>query len=598
MKKEPDQLAAYLDDMKKRADAFEPKLVSSNSDWQRREAVSEILPDGATLNPYQSNRQATLFGGMIPEGSSGSSGGSGSSLFHMRRPYMPELDSVDRQDFPQDRRKANAYWRMFHKYDPLFGTAMDMYAEMLTSTFDIIIKEDSSKEIKDTFEYMCEEVAFIEKLRFIIREFLVLGEVFIHNFYDEDLKIWTHIGFHNPDYIEVKDLPMIAMDPILNVLPDPAMKQALSENTPESRELRQKLPNEFVSKVLAGQKIRLSPTNCSFLARKLHPYDTRGTSLATRLWRIWMVEDAVYNTTIAINRRLGSPINVLKMGDPTTGYLPSPSQETRMLEMLARAELDPAAWICTNYAVNFEAWGAGQQAISISRENPVIENIKLTALGLSKSFTSGEISYASSKSGLQVFLRRLLSMRQFLESTWIYPKFFKPISQMNNWKKAKPSEVSHRYRMKRTSQEIQEENLLIVPELVWHNKLDPSLDGDLLRALGQLKQQFGIKVKKETICSTAGLDWEEELAGHYKEFLKEEKIKTKVLGETKSSEYDEQEQQQGGAKPPGTPGGGAMPPGAKPPKGGGPTPPGGAAKNVPMDDSLASPSDGMPSTLE
>ena len=1022
MPKKPDELGSYLTEMQRRADAFEPKLISSDPSWQRREALKDILPQGSSFSDYQPSRKATLFGGGLPEGSSTMPGGGGSSQYHMRRPYQPELDSPDRQDFPQDRKRANAYWRMFHKYDPCFGTAMDMYAEMLTSTFDIIIQEDTSSEIRDTLQYMCDEVSFIEKLRYIVREFLVLGEVFPHLFYDDELRIWTHIGFHNPDYMEVKDLPMISMDPILNVLPDASMKAALSENTPESRELRQKLPGEFVSKVLAGQKIRLSPTNCSMLARKLHPYDVRGTSLATRLWRIWMVEDAVYNATIAIYRRhacfvagtkvltnegtknieemkegdivvsgdgqfkkveaaweevadeivelkvagsektectanhrfkvwtkprtcacgcgqeltyeyggtprsfitghhnksirdpitgqflkeckdwkiyseepsvrvlssyepiqtlnaedikrgdflliprkfnesqvevnnetrlkarllgyyvaeggrvqiprlagmkygvnwafskaefdtwaedvvcsgielglnarkrfdckatdpiregvtrvfvdnvkdlwfaewcfkhggvhsktkvlseevmswplelkkelligmyrgdghksksgdsvfydsvstslvyqvrlilaqlgifgsiykqekgidhpnwndcyavcssgkggrtlrdmiwseklpeppsgnggswtwmdddyiyvqvlgvekrkettpvynltvegdhsyianglatLNSPIKVLKQGDATTGYIPDPSQETRMLEMLARAELDPNAWMCVNYAVNFEAWGTTQQAISIARDHDVIERIKLVGLGLSKSFMSGEVTFASAKSGLQVFLRRLLSMRQYLESTWIYPKFFKPICQMNGWKKAKPSEVTHRYRMKRTSQEIQEENLLIVPKLVWHNKLDPNLDEDLLRALGQIKQQFGIKVRKETVCNAVGVDWEEELAGHYKEFLTEEKIKTKILGATKSQEYDTQESA-GGAKPPGTPGAGALPPGAKPPKGGGPTPPGGAAKNVTMNDKVEPPGGAgggseMPTTIE
>ena len=68
---------------------------------------------------------------------------------------------------------------------------------------------------------------------------------------------------------------------------------------------------------------------------------------------------------------------------------------------------------------------------------------------------SGEVSYASVKGGLQVFLRRLLSLRQFYENTWINPRFFRPISIINEWEKPKPSEVAHKYRVKKTAQQME-----------------------------------------------------------------------------------------------------------------------------------------------
>jgi hypothetical protein len=233
--------------------------------------------------------------------------------------------------------------------------------------------------------------------------------------------------------------------------------------------------------------------------------------------------------------------------------------------MLNRVETDPQAWLVYNYGINFEAWGTTDRAISISKEHDVIEKVKLLALGLSKSFMTGEVTYASAKSGLQVFLRRLLSLRQYLENIWLYPKFFRPISEINQWVTASPSEVNHKYRIKRTAQEIQEQNLIMMPTLKWKNKLDPSVDMDLLQAYGML-EKLGVKLSKATISSAVGMDWQDELESSLKEFKSESEMKDKVLGDNLKQKYDQAhgQAQQQQAQPPGAPGSGAKPPGASP----------------------------------
>lgn len=968
---------------------FQPRIISADPSYARRELAASVLPKDMTLAPGARRSAAGFFGstpmGMMPNGG----GGGGSAMYHMQRPYLPQVESPDRVQFPKSRQEANEDWRFFHKVDPILGTAIDMYAEMMVSDYDIVIGDESSREIGDTLEYMCERVSLIEKLKYIIREYLLLGEAFPHCFFDDDLGIWTYIGMHNPDYVEVMDAPIVNMDPILNFVPDENTRRLLSDGSPEAREFRQRLPAEFVSKIMARQKIRLSPLNATMIARKLHPYDVRGTSIVTRMWRIFMVEDAVYNSTIATFRRHASPVKVIKLGDPATGWIPAPGSETKLLEMLTRAESDPQclvpetpvtlvdgtwkgvgdlrlgealsnrkggseqvlalqeewadklvhldvvgvqgeirctplhkwpiwggprtcmcgcgrkirrgnfvaghsfyvdggyeyaprekgapyktkegkvrflsgfdprqkvtadqihegdylmlprgfeeggtsgvtpamarllgyyvaegnsilvyeredgsrrmgvefsfnvdekhtlvadvckiveslagyspetfdgdrnncqvrvrrnassslaewlvrhggsgartkklsldvmswplalkreflrgyvggdgssiairpssdrryvevtsssedlihqvrlilvqlgtysslssrpndksfsgggiqhrlhvhgafadllsremvglkssckrndphmwwadedyvyvkirkahtvkyrapqrvinmtvsgdhsyqafgfgtynSWLIYHYGINFEAWGTTDKAINISQHNDTIEKVKLLALGLSKSFVSGETTYASSKSGLQVFLRRLLSLRQFLESVWLYPKFFRPISQINEWYTSKPSEVNNKYRIKRTAQEIEEENMLLMPTLKWKNKLDPSVDADILNAYKML-EGFGIRVRKSTVAAAAGLDAREELQGAMKEFKEEKELIENTLGNALGAQFLAAGQQAGaaaaggGAKPPGLPGAGAKPPsaaGAPPGKPGG-----------------------------
>lgn len=566
----------FLTKMAQRGDEIKPRIYGGGAGKQAD--IQSILPEGASLSP----KRAYIYG-------NNSLTQSGAQL-HVQRPYDPEIESPDRYYFPQNRILANKWWRLFYKYDPIFGTAIDMYSEMPVSEFDIVLEGDTSKEILDLLHLMVEECQFLYRFKQMIAEFLVIGECIPHCFFDEALGIWTYIGIHNPDLVEIKDASMVNMEPIISFMPDENIRKLLADTSPESREIRSRLPSEFVSKVLARQKIRLKNTNCSFVPRKMHPYDERGTSLASRMFRIWMVEDAVYNSTIATFRRAASPIKVAKFGNPNTGYIPDESAQDALMRQLTIAETDPQAWLAATYAVNFEAWGASDRAVTISREHDTIEKIKLLAIGLSKGFMTGEVSFASVKGGLQVFLRRLLSLRQFWEAIWIQPKFFGPIMKMNGFVKSSPSELTHQYRMKRTAQELLEGDRYIKPKLKWKNNLDSRVDEDLLRAYGQIKQQFGFTVSKETVGSTVGLDWRNEEEKAAKEYLESDAIKDKVLGSAEKAKYEEESK---AAKPPGGAGGGAKPPaaGGKPPTGKGDVsaPPGsaeGPGDKGPLDESV------------
>jgi len=583
---------------KKRLAEVKPQIISLDSDYSNRKLAESVLPEGASLLP-KVRKKAEMYSSYSGQSTMGGSGGG--SQFHTQRPYLPEFDSPDRQYYPQNRVEANRYWRLFYKFDPFFGTAIDMYTQMMVSDFDIVLENENDQSIKNQLTDMCDKVNIQNVLQTLIREYLVLGEVFPHCSFSEQSGIWSYVGFHNPDWIDVMDSPIIDMEPIMYFIPDDNLRDLISDNSPEAVELRQKLPPEFVSKVLAKQKIRLSNLNCSYLARKLHPYDERGVGMGSRLWRIWMVEDSVYSATLAMNRRAASALKVLKLGDASTGYIPAPSVQQDYLRMLAQAEQDPQAWCVTSYAVNFESWGNQDRTVSLSREYDTIEKAKLVAMGLSKSFMTGESSISSAKSGIQVFLRRLLSMRQYFESTWLLPKFFAPIVQINDWTKSTPSEVNHKYRIKRTAQEKADSNLFVKVKLNWKNKLDPKVDEEVLRAYTQLKN-FGFNVSHDSVGSSVSLDWKDELKKAALEFKERDEILSNTLGPSLKEKFEKENapQQPGqGAKPPGTPGAGAMPPGSmpkpKPPAGGQPgvvNAPGTAEPvNGPLSESFDGPSD-------
>lgn len=496
--------AEQISQLHSKMDAFMPKLAGSNPVDQRRAMFQNDLPAGAN---WDTRRYASGLGGMGTYGPSTQGGGSYNSL---QRPYQPEYDSPDRQQYPVHRILANRYWRLFFKLDPVIGTGIDMYAEMPWGDVKLV-GEGVDGTVRETFEGMWEICQIPQVLPTMVREFLVVGEVVPHCFFSDEDGIWTYVAFHNPDNLEVIDSSLLPMQPVVEFIPDDKLRQILVSNDPELAEIRSRMPPELLARLYSRQNIRLNTDlNATFIPRKLHPYETRGTSLLSRVWRIFMYEDAIFNASIATARRHAGPIKVAKLGNAATNWIPGPEHERRFIELISQAEMDPLAWIVFHYGLTLEAFGTTDRVMTINREWDIIERIKLVALGMSRSFLTGELTFASASAGLQVFLRRLLSIRNFFSEAWIRSRFFKPISQINGFVKPTAAELSHRVRKRRTASELTEDRRYIVPKLDWANKLNPLVDKDLLDAYDKLGK-MGFRISKTKMGSAANLGFEEEL---------------------------------------------------------------------------------------
>jgi hypothetical protein len=504
----------------------------------------------------------------------GSTGGP-KSYMTTQRPYQPEFESPDRQQYPVHRILANRYWRLFNKLDPVAGNCIDMYGDMPWSPFKLT-GPGVEGSVLHAMEAAVSESAMLTALPAMVREFLITGEAIPHLFFDDDKGYWTHTALHNPDQVEVIDAPFIKMDPILEFIPDDRLRNVLSSNHPALRSIRDKMPPQLLAQLQARQNITLSPINATFIPRKLHPYDTRGTSIMSRLWRIFMYEDAIFNASIQTARRHAGPIKVAKLGNAQTGWIPGPEHEAKLVQLLAQAELDPQAWIVYHYGIAFEMVGNTDRMMTINREWEIIERIKLVALGISKSFLHGEVTYASAATGLQVFLQRLKALRNFFEQKWIIPKFFLPLAEINGWIKRSPAEVQHRFRIKRSQKELLQEGGYIIPKIVWEKSLDPAVDQALVTAM-QALENMGVKFSKTTKMATIGMSFEEET----KKIAKEEEFERQFLPKIPKKDEDGEGGGGGGGGVGGMPGGGEPPPdlseeGEEPPAappGGGGTPP-------------------------
>ena len=304
--------------------------------------------------------------------------------------YQPEFASLERIMWPIDRAQQNRYWRLFYKCDPVISTIVDLFGDIISSDFTIT-GEGVDGEIKDTFEDMINETKIISSFPHFIREFLVMGEVIPHLIFDKNKNYWSGLLFHNPDQIKVIDSPFVGMEPIVEYTPDSALRALVKSQHPAVQQAIAHLPAEVIQSIQSGKNIVLDTNlNVSFIARKVHPYDVRGTSILTRLYRILVFEDAVANATIATARRHAGPLKIAKLGDKELGWVPNKEYEQKIIELLTMAEQDPHAFLVLPWFVQFEAFGTTDRVINIRQEWDVIERIKLTALGVSQGFLHGE----------------------------------------------------------------------------------------------------------------------------------------------------------------------------------------------------------------
>lgn len=351
------------------------------------------------------------------------------------RPYHPLFASPDRLQLPVQLAQQNQYWRLFYNVDPIIGGVLDMHSEMPWSSAYLNIDQmgDTSKEILHAYEDMLIETELLSWLPRITKEYLIIGEVFPHLHWDDSEGIFSHITLHNPDYVEVVSSPLVDDDPILTLRPSQDMRRILQSSDPRYIRLRSKMPSDVLALLMGGKNLPLDPLNASHLARRAFPYDIRGTSMLGRMFRILMFEDAVFNGQIQQAQRHALPLRVFKLGDPNSGWIPSPQNQEDFAQLLAEVEVDPLAAIIYSHALQVEYHGIEGKQLRITQEWDVIERAKLIALGVSKAFLHGEVSFASANAGLQVLMMRYRTLRDMFINDWIYKKVFSTMAELNGF---------------------------------------------------------------------------------------------------------------------------------------------------------------------
>lgn len=213
-------------------------------------------------------------------------GGSGDVSKQLPEVYSPLwLDS--NLNLPRDRATINAWCRSFYALNPFVHNAINLHSTYPISKLNI---KCSNREIEKFFNDMIEETDLMNICVQIAQEYWLLGESFVYAELDESKGKWSRLLIQNPDYMIVKRT-VIANEPMIMLRPDENLKKLVNSNRPSDLEQKKQLNQYIVDCVKRGDNIPLDNLHVSHLARRISPYEIRGTGLPVCIFRQLMLFD-------------------------------------------------------------------------------------------------------------------------------------------------------------------------------------------------------------------------------------------------------------------------------------------------------------------
>jgi hypothetical protein len=491
-------------------------------------------------------------------------------------------------NLPRDRATINAWCRSFFALNPFVHNAVSLHSTYPISKLSI---KCPNKDIEKFFDDMIEEIDLMNICVQIAQEYWLLGEAFVYAELDEGKGKWSRLHIQNPDFMIVKRT-VVASEPIIMLRPDENLKKIIFSNRPTDIEQRKQLNQHIIDSVRRGENIPLDNFHVSHLARRISPYEIRGTGLPVCIFRQLMLFDKLRESKYAQSDNMINPLTLVKIG--SADYKPTFADLEAWRGVFEEAQYDKDFKIFTHEGVAVERVGWGQGIYDISGDITQLMKEIYVGLFVPPVMMDGgsDTTYANGGVALDVLRQRYMQFRNMM-SQWLKTKIFAPISKIQGFYDYSGGEKQ-----------------LIVPEIDW-NHMSLFDAGDYINSLvtlsqGQADQK---RVSIHTLYRSLGLEYEDEVRKMRKEnvqnaIAKKETAALEAMDLNSLRALDDEDEipepkQQGagqeaplpGETPGGAPPGGGMPdlglPGGPPPPppGGGPggpppPPPSGASAGL------------------
>ncbi len=224
------------------------------------------------------------FGGGAGGGSGASFRGPGGTNRITPEVYSP-LWLNSNLNLPRDRATINAWCRSFFALNPMVHNALSLHSTYPISKLNIRCK---NAKVEKFFNAMIEEIDLMNVCCQIAQEFWTLGEAFPYAEFDERTAKWNRIILQNPDYITVQR-SVIAGEPIISLRPDENLRRIIFSNKPADVQQRMQLDQSIIEHVKRGENIPLNNFYISHIARRISPYEIRGTGLPVSCFKSLML---------------------------------------------------------------------------------------------------------------------------------------------------------------------------------------------------------------------------------------------------------------------------------------------------------------------
>jgi hypothetical protein len=427
-------------------------------------------------------------------------GGSGDSVKQTPEVYSP-LWLNSNLNLPRDRATINAWCRSFYALNPFVHNAINLHSTYPISKLNI---KCPNKDIEKFFNDMIEEIDLMNICVQIAQEFWLLGESFAYAELDESKGKWSRLLIQNPDYMIVKRT-VVANEPIIMLRPDENLKKIITSNKPADIEQRKQLNNHIIDSVKRNQNIPLDNFHVSHLARRISPYEIRGTGLPVCIFRQLMLFDKLRESKYAQADNMINPLTLIKIGtDGPDGLHPTFADLEAWRNVFEEAQYDKDFKIFSHAGVAVERIGYGQGIYDISGD--ITQIIKEIYVGLQVPPVlmdgGADTTYANGGVALDVLRQRYMQFRNMM-SQWLKRKIFAPISKIQGFYDYSGGEKQ-----------------LIVPEIDW-NHMSLFDAGDYINSLLTLTQGEGEakRASLHTLYRSLGLEFEDETRKMRKEAI-------------------------------------------------------------------------------
>lgn len=484
---------------------------------------------GGTVETGLTAASHVTFSGKIKKFASSSTGAnwrgpSGDTVRQGPQAYSP-LWLNSNLNLPRDKNTINAWCRAFYALNPLVHNAINLHSTYPISKLNIRCPD---KRVEQFFNEMIEETDLMNVCVQLAQEFWLLGEAIVYAELDDRNLRWGRILIQNPDYIDIRPSVM-ASEPLIMLKPDPNLKRIVNSTKPSDLEQKRQLGPHIIEYVKRGQNIPLDNFYVSHLARKIHPYDVRGTGLPVNVFRQLMLFDKLREAKYVQADSMINPLTLVKIG--SADYKPQPADLDAWRQVFEEAQNDADFKIFTHEAVTVEKIGSGSGIYDTSGD--ITQLLKEIYIGLMVPQVlmdgGGDTTYANGGVALDVLRQRYMQFRNMI-AAWLRRKIFAPISKLNDF-------FEYKEKTKK----------LIVPEIDW-NHMSLFDAGDYIQKLSEMTQDPANKrVSVQTLYRSLGLEYEEEVRKIRREDIQaairekeQESLKKMPLNELRTiSEEDE-----------------------------------------------------------
>jgi hypothetical protein len=461
-------------------------------DGSETNSTYKMLQDTPKMAVSSGVKKTANFGGGGGYGG-GFGGHGGDTIKQMPEIYSP-LWLTSNLNLPRDRATINAWCRSFFALNPYVHNAISLHSTYPISKLSIKCK---NKNIEKFFNDMIEEIDLMNICVQIAQEYWLLGEAFVYAEMDQNRGKWSRLLLQNPDFMLVRR-SVVADQPDISLRPDENLKRIVNSNNPADIEQRRKLPAHIIESVRRGGSIHIPNFNISHLARKISPYEIRGTGLPVCVFRSLMLFDQLRESKYEQAVSMVNPWTQISVGsNGPDGLHPTHAYIEQVREMIETASHDKNFKIITQPDLKIERIGYNGGILDISAD--ITQIIKEIFVGLQVPSVlmdgGSDTTYANGGVALDMLKQRYMVFRDML-SLWLRNKIFAPVSKLMDFYQYENGEKQ-----------------LIIPDIEF-NYMQLFDTNDYVQTLVGLTTAGSDGSKKASLHSlyrSMGMNWEDEV---------------------------------------------------------------------------------------